>query len=96
MANDAIEWRKRDRAHGDPEWHASVGGLSLVIVVECEWCWGWTIFDANCIELAGGDLDAGGDEAVELDDWDYQNVEVAQRRCECVARALLMEVHDGD
>lgn len=93
---DAIEWIRRDRVNGDPTWYARFCGLQLAVHVECEWCWEWTVDSDDENDLARGTVDAAGDEAVELDAWNYQNVEWAQRRCEVVARALVAAAQKAD
>ena len=86
----SAQWRKRDPFDGDPVWHARVPPLELDVTVECPWFWSWTVWSPDTIELATGDVWVGNDDS-DQDNWDYQHVEVAQARCEAVARALLRD-----
>lgn len=91
-----LEWTRRDLIDGDPVWLAELGGLELwVWVPGTPWMWEWIITGADCIELARGDLcvmedgEPVDDTNSSGDEWDYQDVELAQQRCERVAYALL-------
>ena len=90
----STEWRKREPFDGDPTWQAqlplSERSLLLDVSVECPWCWNWAVWSTDDIELAAGDIWVGGDDDGP-DNWDYQHVEVAQARCEAVARAVLRD-----
>lgn len=91
-----LVWTRRDRASGDPWWYARLGRLRLAVGVACEWCWEWTVDSDDEHDLARGTLDAApDDEEVDDDDWDYQNIELAQRRCQVVAMALAGEETDA-
>ncbi len=84
-----LPWSKRERVDGDPSWTASLGDATLVVHVECEWCFGWSIERPDDYDLAQGSVYIAEGEALGNDAWDYQHVERAQARCEAVARALL-------
>lgn len=85
---DLIRWRKKTRADGDPEWHAITADATLVVSVACTWVWEWRV-DTETGDDVSGSLHAAPDgESVYDDDWDYQNVDVALRRCETMYRAL--------
>ena len=85
---ESVEWKRRDRAGGDPHWVANLGSYSLTVTVACEWIWEWDIDHSTEGEMARGSVAVGGDE-VDLDDWDYQDVAQAQARCVLVARTLV-------
>ena len=84
-----IEWIRRGRAHGDPVWQATLGSLTLVVVIpHTEWFWEWSVDCDLEGEEARGTLYVDHDDDAE---WNYQDVETAQERCEIVARALLAQ-----
>ncbi len=84
----AIEWKRRDRVDGDPIWVATIGPMELTVSVGCEWIWEWSIDTKDEGDVARGTVFAPHDD-LDDDDWDYQNVELGQKRCEAAARALL-------
>ena len=91
MTKTELEWRRRDRADGDPVWQAKAGNLSLTVSVACPWVWAWFIYTEDDMRIAEGDISATDADVVYDDEWDYQDVERAQSRCEAVARGMLLE-----
>lgn len=91
-ASPQLEWLRRERLDGDPLWTSAIGELSLIVNVPigCPWAWEWSVEDENGIDLARGDLML--DEPDDGTEWNYQGVINAERRCEGVARALLVEI----
>lgn len=88
----APQWRRRERLDGDPLWIAS-GPRSLVLQVnvQCEWVWMWDVTDSDGIPLASGDFAVYPFGSKAADEWDCQDVRLAQSRCEAVAAVLAAE-----
>ncbi len=91
MSGLELSWKKRDRVDGDPIWVATLGTMELRVSVGCEWIWEWSIDDPTEGDVARGTVYVGDDD-IDWDVWNYERVEVAQRRCELVARALEKEI----
>lgn len=84
-----VSWTKQQEPdHGDPVYIAIVGQYRLTVSVAHPWFWEWYISHPVCGEEARGRVLVGSDVGDDPDDWDYQNVEVAQRRCARVLRAI--------
>ncbi len=84
----SLHWKRRDPVDGDPIWIASLGPMTLYISVGCEWVWEWEIDSKSEGDLARGTVWVGENDT-DYNEWDYQNVERAQKRCEAAARAML-------
>lgn len=84
----APSWSKREPIGRDPFHVARFGPWTLDVRVECACFWTWSIDSREEGELARGSTFVD----VEIEEWDYQGVEIAKRRCVVVARALLVAV----
>lgn len=86
MKDTKLQWTKRNPVGKDPFFVATIGEYNLDVRVAAECFWEWSIDHDDEGEVARGTICVDVDE----DEWDYQDVDVAQARCENVARALLL------